>query len=239
MIGEPKTINRGEKAPRHQNLVAVPLQGERYVRRVRVLLADDHPMTLEGIRTFLEPHCISVGSATDGRALVDDALRLKPDLIVLDITMPLLNGIDSAIQFKKSLPGMKLVFITMHSDPAYLEAALNAGATGYVLKSAVREELLDAVKSAMEGRIYVSPGLSDENLESVRDPKRVAALLRLSSRERETLQLIAEGKARKEIAHILEISVKTVAYHRDNIKRKLGLKTTAAMTRFALQQGLA
>jgi DNA-binding NarL/FixJ family response regulator len=167
---------------------------------MRVLLADDHPMTLEGIRTFLEPHCISVGTVTDGRALVDEALRLKPDLIVLDIAMPLLNGIDSAIQIKKSLPGVKLVFITMHSDPAYLEAAVNAGAMGYVLKSAVREELLDAVKSAMEGRIYVSPGVSDENLESFRGPKRAAVSQRLSSRERETLQLIAEGKATKEIA---------------------------------------
>lgn len=203
-----------------------------------MLLADDHPLTLEGIRAFLEPHCISVGTVTDGRALLEEALRLKPDLIVLDITMPLLNGIDSAIQIKKSLPGVKLVFITMHSDPAYLEAALNAGATGYVLKSAVREELLDAVKSAMEGHIYVSPGLSSENLERFSDPKRAAAALRLSSRERETLQLIAEGKATKEIAYILEISVKTVAFHRENIKRKLGLKTTAEMTRHALEQGL-
>jgi DNA-binding NarL/FixJ family response regulator len=208
------------------------------LRRIRVLLADDHPLTLEGIRSFLEPHCTSVGTVTDGRALVEEALRLKPDLIVLDITMPLLNGIDSAIQIKKDLPGVRLVFITMHSDPAYLEAALNAGATGYVLKSAVREELLDAVKSAMEGQIYVSPCLSNQNLERFRDPRRAAVSLRLSSRERETLQLIAEGKATKEIAYILEISVKTVAFHRENIKRKLGLKTTAEMTRHAMEQGL-
>jgi DNA-binding NarL/FixJ family response regulator len=208
------------------------------VRRIRILLADDHPLTLEGIRAFLEPHCLSVGTVTDGRALLEDALRLKPDLIVLDITMPLLNGIDSAIQIRKSLPGVKLVFITMHSDPAYLEAALNAGATGYVLKSAVREELLDAVKSAMEGRIYVSPAVSNENLERFSDPRRAAVSLRLSSRERETLQLIAEGKATKEIAFILDISVKTVAFHRENIKRKLGLKTTAEMTRHAVDQGL-
>jgi len=208
------------------------------VKRIRVLLADDHPLTLEGIRAFLEPHCMSVGTVTDGRALVEEALRLKPDLIVVDITMPLLNGIDAAIQIKKALPGVNLVFITMHSDPAYLEAALNAGAMGYVLKSAVREELLDAVKSALEGRIYVSPGLSNENLERFSDPKRAAISLRLSVRERETLQLIAEGKATKEIAFILDISVKTVAFHRENIKRKLGLKTTAEMTRHAVEQGL-
>lgn len=208
------------------------------MKRIRVLLADDHPLTLEGIRAFLEPHCTSVETVSDGRALLEECLRFQPELIVLDITMPLLNGIDAAIQIKKFLPAVKLVFITMHSDPAYLEAALNSGATGYVLKSAVREELLDAVKSAMEGHIYVSPGLSSENLGRFSDPKRAAAALRLSSRERETLQLIAEGKATKEIAYILEISVKTVAFHRENIKRKLGLKTTAEMTRHALEQGL-
>ena len=142
------------------------------------------------------------------------------------------------MQIKKSLPGVKLVFITMHSDPAYLEAALNAGAVGYVLKSAMREELLDAVKRAMDGQIYVSSALGNETLERFSDPKRAAAALRLSSRERETLQLIAEGKATKEIAYILDISVKTVAFHRDNIKRKLGLKTTAEMTRHAVEQGL-
>lgn len=208
------------------------------MRRIRILLADDHPLTLEGIRAFLEPHCSSMETVTDGRALIEEAMRFKPDLIVLDITMPLLNGIDAAIQIKKSLPGMKLVFITMHSDPAYLEAALNAGALGYVLKSAVREELIDAVHSAMEGRIYVSPALFNENLERFSDPRRAAVSLRLSSRERETLQLIAEGKATKEIAFILDISVKTVAFHRENIKRKLGLKTTAEMTRHAVDQGL-
>jgi DNA-binding NarL/FixJ family response regulator len=208
------------------------------MRRIRILLADDHPLTLEGIRSFLEPHFLSVGTVTDGRSLVEEAIRTKPDMIVLDITMPLLNGVDAAIQIRKVLPAVKLLFITMHSDPAYLEAALNAGATGYILKSAVGEELLDAVRSVQEGRIYVSPGLSTEQLERFSDPRRAAVSLRLSSRERETLQLIAEGKATKEIAFILDISVKTVAFHRENIKRKLGLKTTAELTRHAIEQGL-
>jgi DNA-binding NarL/FixJ family response regulator len=208
------------------------------MKRTRLLLADDHPMTLEGIRAFLEPHFLSVGTVTDGRALVEEAIRIKPDMIILDITMPLLNGIDAAIQIKKALPSVKLLFITMHSDPAYLEASLNAGATGYVLKSAVREELLDAVRSVLDGRIYVSPNLAHEQLEHFGDPRRAAESLRLSSRERETLQLIAEGKATKEIAFVLNISVKTVAFHRENIKRKLGLKTTAELTRHAMEQGL-
>jgi DNA-binding NarL/FixJ family response regulator len=208
------------------------------MRRTKVLLADDHPLTLEGIRLFLEPHFESVATAPDGRALVEAARRLKPDLIILDITMPLLNGIDAALQIRRFLPDVRLLFVTMHVDPAYLEAALNAGATGYVVKTAAREELLKAAQHVMEGRIYVSPGLSNEHLECFSDPKRAAATLKLSVRERETLQLIAEGKAAKEIAHLLSISVKTVAFHRGNLKGKLGLKTTAELTRHAMEQGL-
>ena len=208
------------------------------MKRTRALLADDHPMMLEGLRAFLEPHLQSVGTVTDGRALMEAALRLKPDLIVLDISMPLLNGIDAAIQIRKSLPGMKLLFVTMHASPAYLEAALNAGATGYVLKSCAGEELLDAIQSVMRGDIYVSPSLSSEHLERFRDPSRAAATMQLSTREREILQLTAEGRAMKEIAHILTISIKTVAFHRDNLKRKLGLRTTAELTKHALEQGL-
>lgn len=201
-------------------------------------MADDHPLTLEGLRAFLEPHLEMVGTATDGRALVEAALRLKPDLIVLDITMPLLNGIDAAIQVKKSLPRVKLLFVTMHVNPAYLEAVLSAGGTGYVLKSAAREELLDAIRSVLRGGIYVSPSLSSEHLKRFRDPLRAAATIRLSTREREILQLIAEGRAAKEIAHVLSISIKTVAFHRENLKRKLGLHTTAELIKHAIEQGL-
>jgi DNA-binding NarL/FixJ family response regulator len=208
------------------------------MKRARVLIADDHPLTLEGLRAFLEPHLECVGTVGDGRALVDAALALKPDLIILDITMPLLNGIDAAVQIRKSLPEVKLLFVTMHANPAYLEAALNAGGTGYVLKSAAREELLDAIQSVMAGRIYVSPSLSGEHLERFQDPSRAAAVLRLSAREREILQLIAEGRAAKDMAHILNISTKTVAFHRDNLKRKLGLRTTAELTKHAIEQGL-
>lgn len=208
------------------------------MKRARVSLADDHPLTLDGLRAFLDPHIESVGTVTDGRALVEAALRLKPELIILDITMPLLNGIDAAIQIKKSLPGVKLLFITMHVNPAYLEAALDAGGTGFVLKSAAREELLDAIESVLNGRIYVTPNLSSEHLERFANPSHAAATLRLSAREREILQLVAEGRAAKEIAYHLGISVKTVAFHRDNIKRKLGLRTTAELTRHAIEQGL-
>jgi DNA-binding NarL/FixJ family response regulator len=208
------------------------------MNRTRILLADDHTLTLAGIRSVVEPHYEIVGTVSDGRTLVDAALRLKPDLIVLDIAMPLLNGIDAAVQIKKSLPAMKLLFVTMHVNPAYLEAALNAGGTGYVLKSAAGEELLDAIKTVLNGRIYVTPSLSSEHLQRFTDPSRAAATLRLSARERQTLQLIAEGKSSKEIAFHLSVTVKTVGFHRDNIKRKLGLRSTAEFTKHAIEQGL-
>ena len=208
------------------------------MKRTRVLLADDHPLMSEGLRTILEPHYEIIAIVTDGRALVEAALRLRPDLIILDITMPLLNGIDAAVHIKKSLPSVKLLFVTMHVNPAYLQAALSAGGTGYVLKSGAREELLKATQSVLRGRIYVTPTLSNEHLERFTDPSRAAATLRLSMREREVLQLIAEGRAAKEIAGVLNISRKTVDFHRDNIKRKLGLRTTAELTRHAIEQGL-
>jgi DNA-binding NarL/FixJ family response regulator len=201
-------------------------------------LADDHPLTLEGIRAVVEPHHEILGAVSDGRALVEAALRLQPDVIILDITMPLLNGIDAAIQIKKSLAEIKLLFVTMHVNPAYLEVALNAGATGYVLKSSAGEELLQAIQSVLNGRIYVTPRLSSEHLERFQDPARAAATLRLSTREREVLRLIAEGRAAKELAHVLNISIKTVEFHRDNIKKKLGLRTTAELTKHAIEQGL-
>ncbi len=208
------------------------------MKRPRVLVADDHPLTLEGIRAVLEPHLESVGTVSNGRELVEAALRTKPDLIVLDITMPQLNGIDAAIQIRKSLPSVKLLFITMHVSPAYLEAALSVGGVGYVLKSSAREELLKAADSVLKGRIYITPGLSGKSFAGFADLSKAAASLRLTAREREILQLIAEGRAAKEMAYLLNISAKTVAFHRENIKRKLGLRTTAELTRYAMEEGL-
>jgi DNA-binding NarL/FixJ family response regulator len=179
------------------------------MKRTRVLIADDHPFTLEGLRAFRAPNVEVIGTVMNGTTLVDEALRLKPELIILDITMPLLNGIDAAIQIKKHLSNVKLVFVTMHASPAYFEAALEAGAIGYVLKSAAREELLNAIERVIAGQIYVTPSLSGEDLSRFSDPQHAAATLRLSAREREILQLIAEGKANKEIAFLLSISIKT------------------------------
>ena len=155
-----------------QIALEVPLPVEQPIERPRVLLADDHPVVLEEIRSILALNCEIVGTVTDGRALVEAALRSKPDLIVVDITMPLLNGIEAAVQIKKSLPEMKLLFVTMHSSTAYLKAAFEAGGTGYVLKSGLRDELPDAVQSVLDGRTYISHGLSTEYPERLQDPTR-------------------------------------------------------------------
>ena len=206
--------------------------------RSRLLLADDHTLILEGFRNVLEPNYTVVGMVADGRALVEAALRLTPDLIILDITMPLLNGIDAAREIKKHLPEVKLVFVTMHASPTYLQAAIDAGGNGYVLKSSAREEILVAVGQVLKGEFFVTPGVGPKSLSQDADPAWVAASLHLSPREREILQLIAEGKSTKEASHVLGISEKTVAFHKDNLKRKLGLWTTAELTKYALEEGL-
>jgi len=133
--------------------------------RARVLLADDHVLIQEGLRRMLEPQNEVVGAVSDGKSLVDSALRLKPDLIVLDITMPLLSGIDAARQIHKRLPRTKLLFLTVHANPAYLREALSAGATGYILKSSTREQILGAVTKALAGQTYISPGIVGEDFD--------------------------------------------------------------------------
>lgn len=206
------------------------------MKRPRILLADDHAAALEGMSAALAPHYEIAGAVADGRALVEAALRLKPDLIIADITMPHLSGIDAARQIKKSLPGIKLLFVTMHPSPAYMSAAFEAGATGYVLKSGAREELLEAAQGVLSGRIYVSSTLSTEHLKRLQAPA-AAAGSRLSKRESETLQLIAEGRTVEEMARAMNISIKTVAVHRRNIEQKLGLSTTAELTQHWKTQG--
>ena len=208
------------------------------MKRARVLLADDHALMLDGIRNVLKTHYTVAGAVEDGKALVEAAIRLKPDLIILDITMPVLNGIDAAREIRHHLPEVKLLFVTMHTRPTYLQAALEAGANGYVVKSSGRKEILDAVAKVLRGRLHITPGVGGEGVNAPADSAQAAASLRLSPRERQILQLVAEGKSRKEVAYALEISEKTVAFHRNNLKHKLGLTTTAQLTRYALDEGL-
>jgi DNA-binding NarL/FixJ family response regulator len=206
--------------------------------RARILLADDHALMLDGFSNLLRPKYAVVGTVEDGKALVEAAIRLTPDLIILDITMPILNGIDAAREIRKHLPQVKLLFVTMHTSPSYLQAALEAGANGYAVKSSGRSEILAAVEKVLDGGRYVTPGVGGDGLDRNEDPAHAAASLRLTARERQILQLTAEGKSRKEVAYALAISEKTVAFHKDNLKRKLGLRSTAQLTRYALDAGL-
>jgi len=210
------------------------------MNRVRILLGDDHSLILEGIRRLLESHYDVVGSADNGKALVEAALRLAPEVVVLDVSMPILNGIDAAREIRKALPTTHLVFVSMHSNAIYLRKALQAGASGYVLKSGASEDLLTAIEAARKGDSYVSPGFGRDVIDSLQNPlpKATRAVIELTARQRQILQLVAEGKQNKEIADILCVSVKTVEFHRSSLMTKLGVHTVAELTRLAIQEGL-
>jgi DNA-binding NarL/FixJ family response regulator len=207
------------------------------VEKARILLGDDHPLFLEGGQGLLREQYEVVGAASDGRALVEAALRLKPGLILLDISMPLLSGIEAARRIKASLPAVKILFFTMHHERPYVQAAFEAGAAGYLLKSATSQELLYAIQEIQKGRLYFSSQLSEHGI-FLQDLGQIAQSFRLSLREQEVLRLIAEGRSSKEMADILNISVKTISFHRENVKQKLGLKTIAELTRHAIANGL-
>jgi len=208
--------------------------------QVRILLADDHSLILEGVRRLIENHYHVVGSAHNGKSLVEAAFRLAPDLVILDVGMPILNGIDAAREIKKALPATKFVFLSMQSNPVYLRKALDAGASGYVLKSGASEELLTAIEVVRKGGSYVSPGFGHEVIEGILNwpDKSSRVVIELTGRQREILQLIAEGKQNKEIADILHVSVKTVEFHRGRLMAKLGAHTVAQLTRLAIEEGL-
>jgi DNA-binding NarL/FixJ family response regulator len=206
----------------------------------RLLLADDHTLLLEGIRLMLKPEFELVGSVEDGRALLAAAKTLKPDVILLDISMPVLNGIDAARQLRKILPSARLIFLTMHADPDYVAEAFRAGAMGYLLKRAAASELLAAIRAVLKGDHYVSPFITRNALKSLISSSQQGGRLsdRLTPRRREVLQLVAEGRTRKEIAGILNISVKTVEFHKGKLMRELNLQTAADFTRYAIEHGI-
>jgi DNA-binding NarL/FixJ family response regulator len=208
--------------------------------RPRLLMADDHTLVLEGFRRILEPEFDLVGTAEDGQTLVNLAVELSPDAVLLDIAMPVLNGFEAARQIRKLVPSAKLIFVTMHSDPEYLEESVKLGASGFLLKRSAASELIEAIREALRGGRYVTPLLRQEALAALLAPasERRGFGSRLSDRERQVLQHIAEGRQAKEIAHSLEISQKTVEFHKQSIVRKLGLRTTAELTRYAVRQGL-
>lgn len=208
--------------------------------RPRVLLADDHTLFVEALQKVLEPEFDLIGAVGDGRALLEAAPRLLPDIILLDLSMPLLNGIDAAQQLRRLVPEAKLVFLSMHGDPTYVTEAFRAGASGYVLKRASATELVHAIRTALRGHLYVSPLLAKEVLDPLLHQRgaRSDAQSVLTLRQREVLQLVAEGRSMKEIASILCISVKTVEFHKSRIIKQLNLHTTADLTKYAVAHGL-
>ncbi|NGZ98790.1 MAG: DNA-binding response regulator [Nitrospira sp. WS110] len=205
-----------------------------------ILLADDHTLFVEALHNVLEPEFTLVGEVGDGRALLEAAPRLLPDVILLDLSMPLLNGIDAAYQLRRLVPDSKLLFLSMHGDATYVTEAFRAGAGGYVLKRSTATELLQAIRAVLRGQLYISPMLAKDMLDPLLHSKRslAAPQKQLTIRQREVLQLVAEGRSLKEIATILCVSVKTVEFHKTRIVKQLGLSTTADLTKYAVTHGL-
>lgn len=208
--------------------------------RPRVLLADDHTLVLEGFKKLLEPEFDLVGTVEDGRALLEAAATLKPDVVLLDVSMPLLNGIDAARVLKQAQPRIKVMFVTMHADPAYVAKAFQAGAEGYLLKRSAGTELIHAVKAVLAGRCYITPLVTNEVAQALtRAAAHPSASDReLTPRQREVLQLVAEGRTMKEIAAVLKLSVKTVEHHKAQLMDLLDLHSTAELTRYAIARGI-
>jgi DNA-binding NarL/FixJ family response regulator len=211
--------------------------------RARLLLADDHMLLLDGYRKLLEPEFELVGAVENGRELLDVAPKLKPDVILLDISMPLLNGIDATRRLRKIVPRTKILIVTMHADPDYVAEAFRAGASGYLLKRSAASELVSAIHEVLEGKRYLTPLITGQALDWLRKSEERAgrgggAASVLSPRQREVLQLVAEGRTAKEIATLLRISVKTVEFHKARIMKGLGMRSVAEMTQYALRRGM-
>ena len=206
-------------------------------KRPRVLIADDHSIVAEGLRSLLEKSCEVVGLVQDGRQLLIEAPKLKPDVIVLDISMPLLNGLDAAQRLKESVPGTKFVFLTMQDDANLAAAALDLGAVGYVLKHAATSELLTAVSEVLQGRSYVTLKLRCEDW-ATRKARARQFSKELTPRQQEVLQLLAEGRPMKEIADILKVSEKTIMFHKYHIMESFNLKNNSELVLFALKRHL-
>ena len=209
--------------------------------RPRVLLGDDHAMFSEGLRHILKPHFEVAGIVENGRELLAAAEKLRPDVVVADISMPLLNGIDAARRLQKSPHPPKLIFLTMHEDGTFAAAAFRAGALGYVVKRSAPSELITAIREALQGRTYISPLIAGDVLNIILTEERERpenSKPDLTPRQREVLQLFAEGKSPKEIAAILNVSPRTVEFHKYRILEAIGGRSIAELTRYAVTHGI-
>jgi DNA-binding NarL/FixJ family response regulator len=205
------------------------------------VLADDHGIVAEGLRSLIEPEFDLIKIIDDGRALVDAVDTLRPDVIIVDISMPLLNGIDAVRQIRKTNQEVKVVFLTMLPDVAYAVSALAAGAQGYVLKHSAPHELGEAIRMVLCGKTYITPSLQRNLLETQKDHAKMRhkETSLLTKRQREVLQLLAEGYSAKEIASMLNISSRTVEFHKYQMMKDIGLQTVADLIRYAIKHGIA
>jgi DNA-binding NarL/FixJ family response regulator len=210
---------------------------------IRIVIADDHTIVREGFRSLLEAQegMAVVGEAAEGRSAVRLARDLQPDVVIMDVRMPELNGIEATRQITAEHPGVKVIGLSMHLEKQFVSEMLKAGASGYLLKDCPSEELVMAIKAVKKGKMFLSPAVAGKVVESFvirRDGSDSTAFTSLTEREREVLQLIAEGSSIKEIAGLLHLSVNTIHTHRKNIMEKLDLQSTAALTKYAIREGL-
>ena len=202
----------------------------------RAILADDHTLVAEALCGLIALHFDVVATVADGHALVASAAALNPDVIVVDIAMPLLNGLDACRQLKQRMPSVKFVFLTMNEDPELAVEAMKSGASGYVLKKSAASELLQAMQSALRGKSYITPQIVRGMQESfIRNPQGTSHPRSLTARQREVVQLLAEGKSMKEAASVLKVTPRTVAFHKYRIMQDLGFKTNADLIQFAVK----
>lgn len=210
----------------------------------RIVLADDHRLVAESLRALLEkePGLKVVGEAANGRETLELVQRLRPDLVLMDASMPDLNGIEATRRLRATQPRVAVLCLSMHSTPRFVEAMLEAGAAGYMLKDCAAEELLRAIRLVLAGQVYLSPAISAAVVDALRSRAPSEAVVRersLTDREREVLQLLAEGCSTQRIGERLKLSVKTVATHREHLMAKLDIHSVAGLTRYAIQEGLS
>jgi len=207
------------------------------MRRPRILLADDHQMLMDALKYVVEPRCEVVGTANDGRALLEAAAKLRPEVVVLDIAMPELNGLDAARQLKRTMPKVKLIFMTMNEEPDLVGEAFRAGASAFLLKQAAAFELTEAIEKVLKGGSYVTPSAAEGQAKiSLRDPKAREHVAEPTPRQREVIQLLAEGHSMKEVASTLNITKRTVAAHKYAVMELLQLKTNAELVQYAIKR---
>jgi len=208
--------------------------------RPRILIADDHVFLAELCKRLLDAEFQVIGIVTDGRAMVREAARLKPDVILVDVGMPILNGLDAGQQVKKSLPSVKLLYLSMKNDPEIVAEAFRRGASGYMLKTCTSSQLVVAVRDILRGKTYMSPTLPRETIGFLRRQNATVArdAERLTERQREVLQLLAEGKVMKEVGAILNMTTRPVAFNKYRMMERLGVTTNAALVRYAVESDI-